>query len=128
MALERKQPTHRGAWERHHRRLNGGGRGPLQVASCKLQPRGLTTKPMGCEAGSQGHVSTTGVHKSEKKEVCGQPTVEARARTRDGSRSRSAVVVVAGGEHWQSRAKRAAATAAAPCPASADRALLPLCG
>jgi hypothetical protein len=34
------------------------------------------------------HVSTTGVHKSEKKEVCGQPTVEARARTRDGSRSR----------------------------------------
>jgi UDP-sugar transporter A1/2/3 len=33
-------------------------------------------------------VSTTGVHKSEKKEVCGQPTVEARARTRDGSRSR----------------------------------------
>jgi hypothetical protein len=27
----------------------------------------------------QGHVSTTGVHKSEKKkEVCGQPTVEAR--------------------------------------------------
>ena len=33
-------------------------------------------------------MSTTGVHKSEKKEVCGQPTVEARARARDGSRSR----------------------------------------
>jgi hypothetical protein len=33
-------------------------------------------------------VSTTGVHKSEKKEVCGQPTVGARARARDGSRSR----------------------------------------
>jgi hypothetical protein len=28
------------------------------------------------------------VHKSEKKEVCGQPTVEARARARDGSLSR----------------------------------------
>jgi hypothetical protein len=28
------------------------------------------------------------VHKSEKKEVCGQPAVEARARARDGSRSR----------------------------------------
>jgi hypothetical protein len=38
--------------------------------------------------GSQGHVSTTGVHKSEKKEVCGQPTATARARARDGSRSR----------------------------------------
>jgi hypothetical protein len=38
------------------------------------------------------------------------------------------MAVVVGGEHWQSRAKRAAATAAAPCPASADRALLPLCG
>jgi hypothetical protein len=25
------------------------------------------------------------VHKSEKKEFCGQPTVEARARARDGS-------------------------------------------
>jgi hypothetical protein len=36
--------------------------------------------------------------------------------------------VVGGGEHWQSRAKRAAASSAAPCPASADRALLPLCG
>jgi hypothetical protein len=35
--------------------------------------------------GSQGHVSTTGVHKSEKKEVCGQPAAEARARARDGS-------------------------------------------
>jgi hypothetical protein len=33
-------------------------------------------------------VSTTGVHKSEKKEVCGQPTVEARAQARDGSRRR----------------------------------------
>jgi hypothetical protein len=33
-------------------------------------------------------VITTGVHKSEKKEVCGQPAVEARARLRDGSRSR----------------------------------------
>ena len=33
-------------------------------------------------------MSTTGVHKSEKKEVCGQPTAEARARARDGSRSR----------------------------------------
>jgi hypothetical protein len=33
-------------------------------------------------------VSTTGVHKSEKKEVRGQPTVEVRARARDGSRSR----------------------------------------
>ena len=33
-------------------------------------------------------MSTTGVHKSEKKEVCGQPTVEARARARDGCRSR----------------------------------------
>jgi hypothetical protein len=41
-------------------------------------------------SGSQGHVSTTGVHKSEKKEVCGQPAVEARARVRDGSRSRGA--------------------------------------
>jgi hypothetical protein len=29
------------------------------------------------------------VHKSEKKEVCGQPAVEARARARDGSRSSS---------------------------------------
>jgi hypothetical protein len=38
------------------------------------------------------------------------------------------MAVVVGGEHWQSRAKRAAASAAAPCPASADRALLPLCG
>jgi hypothetical protein len=38
------------------------------------------------------------------------------------------LAVVVGGEHRQSRAKRAAATAAAPCPASADRALLPLCG
>jgi hypothetical protein len=28
------------------------------------------------------------VHKREKKEVCGQPTVGARARARDGSRSR----------------------------------------
>jgi hypothetical protein len=37
-----------------------------------------------------------------------------------------AMAVVVGGEHWQSRAKRAAASAAAPCPASADRALLPL--
>jgi hypothetical protein len=27
------------------------------------------------------------VHKSEKKEVCGQPAVEARARAHDGSRS-----------------------------------------
>jgi hypothetical protein len=34
--------------------------------------------------GSQGHVSTTGVHKSEIKEVCGQPTVEARARAEQG--------------------------------------------
>jgi hypothetical protein len=33
-------------------------------------------------------VSTTGVHKSEKKEVGGQPAVEARARARDGCRSR----------------------------------------
>jgi hypothetical protein len=33
-----------------------------------------------------------------------------------------AMAVVVGGEHWQSRAKRAAATAAAPCPASAGRA------
>jgi hypothetical protein len=29
------------------------------------------------------------VHKSEKKEVCGQPAVEARARARDGSRGTS---------------------------------------
>jgi hypothetical protein len=41
------------------------------------------------------------VHKSEKKDVCGQPTVEARARARDGS-------LAVGGEHRQSsRAKRA---------------------
>jgi hypothetical protein len=34
-------------------------------------------------------VSTTGVHKIEKKEVCRQPIAEARARARDGgSRSR----------------------------------------
>jgi hypothetical protein len=31
-------------------------------------------------------VSTTGVHKSEKKGVCGQPAVEARVRAHDGSR------------------------------------------
>jgi hypothetical protein len=67
-------------------------------------------------------VSTTGVHKSEKKEVCGQPTVEARARARDGSRSRWGALAE------QGEALRAAASAAAPCPASADRALLPLCG
>jgi hypothetical protein len=30
----------------------------------------------------------------------------------------------AGGEHWQSRAKRASA----PFPASAERALFPMCG
>jgi hypothetical protein len=30
-------------------------------------------------------VSTTGVHKREKKGVCGQPAVETRAQTRDGS-------------------------------------------
>jgi hypothetical protein len=31
---------------------------------------------------------TCTVHKGEKKEVCGRPVVEARARARDGSRSR----------------------------------------
>jgi hypothetical protein len=36
------------------------------------------------------------------------------------------MAVAVGGDHWQSRTKRAVATAAAPCPASADRALLPL--
>jgi hypothetical protein len=35
------------------------------------------------------------VHKSEKKEVCGQPTVEARA-------CGCAMAVVVCGEHWQS--------------------------
>jgi hypothetical protein len=38
------------------------------------------------------------------------------------------MAVVVGGEHWQSRAKRAAASAAAPSHASADRALLPCVG
>jgi hypothetical protein len=33
-------------------------------------------------------VSTTGWQKSKKKEVCGQPTVETRVRTHDGSESR----------------------------------------
>jgi hypothetical protein len=33
-------------------------------------------------------VSTTGVHKSEKKEVCGELTAEPGARVRDGSWSR----------------------------------------
>jgi hypothetical protein len=36
------------------------------------------------------------------------------------------MAVVVGGEHSQSWAKRAAATATAYCPVSADRALLPL--
>ena len=39
-----------------------------------------------------------------------------------------AMAVDAGRAHWQRRAKRAAASAAAPCPASAERALLPLLG
>jgi hypothetical protein len=39
-----------------------------------------------------------------------------------------AMAVDAGRAHWQRRAKRAAASAAAPCPASAERALLPLSG
>jgi hypothetical protein len=38
------------------------------------------------------------------------------------------MAVDAGRAHWQRRAKRAAALAAAPCPASAERALLPLLG
>jgi hypothetical protein len=38
------------------------------------------------------------------------------------------MAVDAGRAHWQRRAKRAAASAAAPCPASAERALLPLLG
>ena len=34
------------------------------------------------------------MHTSEKKEVCGLPTVEARARARDGSRSRWGALAV----------------------------------
>jgi hypothetical protein len=66
------------------------------------------------------------VHKSEKKEVCGQPKSETRARTR-------AMAAEVGREHRQSRAKWAAALAAALCPSSlscrgADRAVIfPLC-
>jgi hypothetical protein len=61
--------------------------------------------------------------RSEKKEVCGQPTVEARARARDGSRSRWGALAEQG-----EAGSGFGASAAAPCPASADRALLPLCG
>jgi hypothetical protein len=66
-------------------------------------------------------MSTTGVHKSEKKEVCVESLQQRPERGR-------AAAVGVGGEYWQSRAKRAAASAAAPCPASVDRALFPLCG
>jgi hypothetical protein len=41
-----------------------------------------------CKQRGKSTAGTAGVHKSEKKEVCRQPTVEARARARDGSRSR----------------------------------------
>jgi hypothetical protein len=40
-------------------------------------------------------MSTTGVHKSEKKEVRGEPAVQARARARDGSRSRWGALALA---------------------------------
>jgi hypothetical protein len=60
-----------------------------------------------CGSGSQGHVSTTGVRKSEKK--------EARARARYVAVVLRVSSKLAGGEHRQSRAKRAAATAAPPC-------------
>jgi hypothetical protein len=50
-----------------------------------------------------------------------QPTVETRAPARG-----RAMAAEAGREHWQSRSKRAAAPAAAPCPASPDRVLLEL--
>jgi hypothetical protein len=53
-------------------------------------------------------VSTTGVHKSEKKGVCGQPVVEARARARGGSRSRWGSTGKAGrsGKLWDASKKK----------------------
>jgi hypothetical protein len=70
--------------------------------------------------GSQGHVSTIGVHKREKKEVCGQPAVEARARARDGSRSRWGALAELG-EAGSGFGRRL-------LPRREDRAILPLRG
>jgi hypothetical protein len=58
--------------------------------------------------------------KAKRMEVCDQPAVETRARAHNGSWVGSALAE-------SSRAKRAAASAAVTCPASTERALLPLC-
>ena len=62
--------------------------------------------------------------RAQKRKEGGLWTAYSRGQAERGC----AMAVVVGGGHWQSRAKRAAASAAAPCPASAERALLPLCG
>jgi hypothetical protein len=72
----------------------------------------------------RGYVSTTGVHKSENKEVCGEPTAEARARARDGSRSRWGALAEA--EQGEGEAGSGLGRRPLPCQCGAG-AIAPVC-